>query len=150
MIKRIPGEKAFKSSIKNIRFSNHWAAYSDNRKRENVRAIFEVIERELGYTGSFEGCTVEHCLLDSLSEEHAVIGNLMLLEGQINDACGSKNIASKCQYYEKSTLKLPSIVVKEISEGKGFSIENRSNWIAETLYNYITNMEKESETASAN
>ena len=149
MIKRIPGEKAFKSSIKNIRYSNHWKAYADNRKRENVRAIFEVIERELGYKGTFEECTVEHCLPDSQSEENTVIGNLMLLEAPLNDSCGSKNITTKCQYYEKSLLRLPHIVVDELSEGKGFSIEDRSNWIAETLYNYITNLEKENQMACA-
>lgn len=140
MIKRIPGEKAFKSSIKNIRYSHHWTAFSDSKKRENVRAIFEVIERELGYRDSFEGCTVEHCLPDALSEENSQIGNLMLLEETINKQCDSKNIATKCQYYEKSTLKLPHIVAEDMAEGKGFIMENRSNWIAETLYNYIINV----------
>ncbi len=147
MIKRIPGEKAFKSSIKNIRFSNYWMAYSDNRKRENIRAIIEVIERELGYEGTFEGCTVEHCLPDAQSEENALIGNLMLLEGPINELCGSKSIANKCQHYETSMLKLPNIVAEEISEGKGFSIDSRSNWIAKMLYDYITNLEKENDIA---
>ena len=96
----------------------------------------------MGYKGTFEECTVEHCLSDSQSEENSVIGNLMLLEAPLNDSCGSKNITTKCQYYEKSSLRLPHIVVDELSVGKGFSIENRSNWIAETLYNFIVNIEK--------
>lgn len=142
MIKRIPGEKSFKSSIKNIRFSNHWTAYSDSRKRENVRAIFEVLEREMGYNGSFENCTIEHCLPDANSEENSVIGNLMLLENEYNKSCGPKPIEQKVQIYKQSALIIPNIVATEMPSDEQFSVEQRNNWIAETLYSYITGIKE--------
>lgn len=136
MTDRIPNEQNFCNSIKNIRFSNHWKAYSDNRKRENVRAIFEVLERELGYKGDFSGCNIEHCYPDSASEENCQIGNMMLLEKPINDKCDSKALAQKIDYYKNSALVLPSQIEPD------FSIANRNEWIAKKLHSYISSMKK--------
>ena len=143
MIKRIPNENAFKSSIKNVRFSNHWKAYSGSRKKENASAIIEVIERELGYSGTFEGCNVEHCLPDAQSEENSVIGNLLLLEEPLNILCRSSSIENKCQYYMQSRLILPKMIAKRLQKGEVFSVEDRCNQIAQTLFEYITKMAKE-------
>lgn len=136
MTDRIPNEQNFCNSIKNIRFSNHWKAYSDNRKRENVRAIFEVLERELGYKGDFSGCNIEHCYPDSASEENCQIGNMMLLEKPINDKCDSKTLAQKIGYYKDSALVLPSQIEPD------FSIADRNEWIAKKLHSYISSMKK--------
>ena len=136
MTDRIPNEQNFCNSIKNIRFSNHWKAYSDNRKRENVRAIFEVLERELGYKGDFSDCNIEHCYPDSASEENCQIGNMMLLEKRINDKCDSKALAQKIGYYKDSALILPSQIKPD------FSIADRNEWIAKKLHSYISSMKK--------
>lgn len=138
MIKRIPNEENFKRSIKRICFSNHWTAYSDNRKRENVRAIFEVIERELGYEGTFDNCNVEHCLPDAYSESNASIGNLMLLEVSLNQQSNSKPFEAKMNYYIQSKLNLPQKIAAECKTQSDFEMDSRSDWIAKTLYEYIT------------
>ncbi len=143
MIKRIPSKDNFRRSILRICYSHRWKAYSDNRKRENVSAIFEVIERELGYNGQFDNCTVEHCLPDAESEDNARIGNLMLLEDSINAICSNKPLNQKIALYKSSALKVPSIVVNEYQNGKDFNIEQRCDWIANELYEYITRIKKQ-------
>lgn len=142
MIRRIPGEKAFKAAIKNIRYSHKWDAYADNRKRQNASAIFEVIERELGYTGSFDDVTIEHCRPDADSEDNSVIGNLMLLEKTLNEDCGTKSITEKATIYKKSALMIPQKVAEESPTDDAFSADERSNWLAETLYKYITKIKE--------
>lgn len=141
MVKRIPSKENFYNSIKRIRYSNRWKAYSDNKKRENVRAIFEIIERELGYTGNFEDCNIEHCIPDAQSEENAHIGNLFLLESTINEnKCKDKPLGQKICFYKESKLKLPAKMAEENPQGNSFDFEKRSEWIADFLYSYIINI----------
>ena len=111
MAERIPNKTNFANTIKRIRYSHNYKAYSDNRKRENVFAIYELLERELGYEGSFENMSVEHCNPDSENEENAHIGNLMLLEKDLNEnSCKNKPLAQKLGYYNESTLQYPKII----------------------------------------
>ena len=138
MVERMPSKENFCNSIKRIRYSNHWKAYSGSNKRENVRAIFEIIERELGYTGAFDGFDIEHCMPDAASEDHAHIGNLMLLEQQINsEQCKGKPLPEKIQYYQNSELELPVKMYNENPSGNVINLDDRSTWIANTLYSYI-------------
>jgi len=79
-----------------LRYSSHWKAYFANQKRENARAIFEVIERELGYDGPFDIFNIEYCVPDSETEKNTHIGNLMLLEERINHVlCKGKPLDQK-------------------------------------------------------
>lgn len=139
MSDRMPSKENFCNSIKRLRYSSHWKAYSDSRKRENVRAIFEIIERELGYDGSFDNFNIEHCVPDAESEKNAHIGNLMLLEERINhDLCKGKPLDQKIQYYHGSALKLPVKMAEDNPTGTAFNFDERSTWIAELLHSYIT------------
>ena len=142
MVARMPNKENFCNSIKRIRYSNHWKAYSGSNKRENVRAIFEIIERELGYTGAFDGFDIEHCMPDAASEDHAHIGNLMLLEQQINnEQCKGNPLPEKIQYYQNSELELPVKMYNENPSGNVINLDDRSTWIANTLYSYITKIQ---------
>ena len=144
MSDRMPSKENFCNSIKRLRYSNHWKAYSDNRKRENVRAIFEIIERELGYEGPFDNFNIEHCVPDADSEKNAHIGNLMLLEERINhDHCKGKPLDQKIQYYRSSALMLPNRMAEENPTGNRINFDERSSWIAELLHSYITKVRVE-------
>lgn len=140
MSRRIPNEENFYSSIKNVRYSHHWKAFSGSKKLENVRAIFEIIEKEYGYTGDFnnDAFTIEHILPDSLTENNAVIGNLMLLEKDINEDCDNKDLSKKVALYGTSALFLPKLV-----NADEFDIEERTKWISDTLYSYIKKLKNE-------
>lgn len=139
MSKRIPNKESFRNSIKNVRYSSYWKPFSGSKKSENVRAIFEILEKESGYVGAFDECefNIEHILSDALSEENSVIGNLMLLEKTINDKCKNKDIQDKILLYKDSSLFLPKQVDIET-----FSVENRTQWIVDKLYSCIENLKK--------
>ena len=142
MAERIPNEENFCNSIKRVRYSSYWKAYSDARKAENVRAIFEIVERELGYEGSFDNMNIEHCMPDSIAEENAHIGNLMLIEKTLNDQCKNKPIDEKIQYYQNSALKYPKLICSAFGDGEKSKFEYRSNEIAKILYSRIKNVRK--------
>lgn len=144
MYERIPGIEAFRDTIKNIRFSHVKKAYSGTTKSENVRAIFEVIEREHGYTGELnhEKFNIEHCYPDSVddqSEKNVLIGNLMLLETDLNDKCKNKDLSLKIEFYKKSSLNAPHILLSSM-KNNSFDIYERTNQIADELHSYIMNL----------
>lgn len=79
---------------------------------------------------------------DAVSEDNAHIGNLMLLEQQINnEQCSGKPLPEKVQYYPSSELALPVKMYNENPSGNAINLDDRSAWIADTLYSYITKIQ---------
>ena len=141
MAERMPSDIHMKNNIKNIKYSNKRKAYSDSKKAENVRAIFEVLERKKGFVGdlSVDKVNIEHCYNDSDgddSEKNFTIGNLMLLEIELNKRCKAKSLSEKKNIYEESALKCPHELVTEMINNN-FDIDERSNKIATALTEYI-------------
>ena len=139
MVERLPSEQQFKQTIRNIKYSHVRKAYSSGRKADNVRAIFEILERDLGCEEnlSSEYTNIEHCYPDSVSEENDVIGNLMLLEKHLEEKCKDKSIEQKKEYYRQTKLKMPIILVKKIADDNCFNIDKRTDEIADSLYRII-------------
>ena len=137
IVKRIPSEENFVNSIKRIMYSHKFKAYADNRRKENVFAIYELLERELGYLGSFDKMNIEHCNPDFESEDNAHIGNLMLLEEKVNDKCKNKPLAQKIELYEESALKYPKIIRERFIKTGKLDFDGNSTWVAKVLYNRI-------------
>lgn len=140
MSERIPSSiDGLKTSMKNIRYSSKWKVYSGSKKAENVRAILEIIERERGYTGEFspEYFSIEHVYNDSDSENNSEIGNLILLETKLNEACKNKDIADKIEIYQKSNLYLP----KEI-DSSTFNMSERTERIIQAIYDIIKELKE--------
>lgn len=144
MANRIPSRENFINSIKNIRYSHKFKAYSDNRTRENVLAIYELLERELGFEGSFENITVEHCNPDADSENNSHIGNLMLLEKDINEIkCKGKRLAQKVEEYSQSKYKYPKIIKDKFLSRGSLNYEENSDYVAGILYDRIRAVTRE-------
>lgn len=141
MGERIPSERHLKNSIRNIKYSNKVKAYSGNKKAENVRAIFEFIEREMGCTLDLptDSINIEHCYPDSQDDGNELnfsLGNLMLLEKSLNDECQNKNLINKIDIYKRSLLKCPQNLVDNL-KNCNFDIKERLNKIVEIIYLYI-------------
>lgn len=145
MLERMPSEKQFKQTIKNLKYSHVRKAYSSSRKADNIRAIFEILERDLGCEEdlSSNNTNIEHCYPDSVSEENDVIGNLMLLEKRIEEKCKNKSIENKKDFYRQSKLNLPKLLVEEIDEKNSFDIQQRTDTLANTLYKIIYKLSNE-------
>ena len=139
MVERLPSEQQFKQTIKNIKYSHVRKAYSSSRKAENVRAIFEILERDAGCEEdlSADKTNIEHCYPDSLSEDNDVVGNMMLLEKSIEGQCKDRSIKEKKELYKTTKLHLPIQLVNEIGDTDNFDIEERTKRIADSLYKII-------------
>lgn len=139
MIERMPSEVQFKQTIKNLKYSHARKAYSSSRKADNIRAIFEILEKDIGCEEdlSSDNTNIEHCYPDSASEDNDVIGNLMLLEKHIEEKCKNKSIEYKKNLYQQSKLELPKLLVEEIGEKNSFDIQKRTDKLADTLYEII-------------
>lgn len=141
MAERIPSRENFINAIKRIRYSHKFKAYSESRKRDNVFAIYELLEKELGYEGTFEDINIEHCNPDSESEENAHIGNQMLLEKSINEDCKGKPLAQKIELYDQSSLKYPKILREKYLINNGLlDYDKNCDFIAEVLFKRIKNL----------
>ena len=121
---------------KQLKYSaKKWKAYTGGKKAENVNAIFEIIEKENGYTGSFDSTiTIEHILPESQAEDNATLGNLMLIEKEYNDQCKDKSLEQKIPIYQKSKLTIPKTITTNLD------INNRSQEIAKLLYSFISKL----------
>jgi hypothetical protein len=143
MGERIPSENHMKNTIKNIKYSNHNKAYSGSKKADNVRVIFEVLERKKGTSIELSSTSfnIEHCYSDSLDqkgEEKYMIGNLILLESVLNgEECKAKPIKEKIKFYKQSVLKCPNELVNQLDNNYDFDISNRTEQIAIELTSYI-------------
>ena len=138
MASRIPSKENFVNSIKGLRYSHKYKAYSDNKTRENVFAIYELLEKELGYEGSFEDKNIEHCNPDAENEENSHIGNLMLLESVINEErCRGKRLAQKVDEYRNSALKYPHIIRTRFLNDGHLDYEKNCDYVAGILYDRI-------------
>lgn len=144
MIARLPKKDNFIQSVKRIAFSNHIKAYSGSRKSENVKAIFEVIERENGFTGDFTDFNIEHCNPDSDGIEiNTQIGNLLLIEKSINDKCKNKQLNDKIVFYKKSILFEPHTIVLKYNRGETLNVKDRTERLAQRLYDIVTRINKD-------
>lgn len=137
MSERIPDDKeSLLNYLKNLRYSNHFKVYSGSKNRENVQAVLEILEKEKGCTLDFNALTInlEHLLPDSETVENSVIGNIMLLEKSINDACTNKSLEQKAGIYSLSQLLTPQYISRHYDE---FDANSRMNEMVEQLYNLI-------------
>ena len=138
MAERIPSYENFTNAIKRIRYSHNFKAYSESRKRDNVFAIYELLERELGYEGTFDKTNIEHCNPDSESEDNAHIGNQMLLEESINEKCKGKPLAQKIELYNQSAFMYPKLLREKYLLNNGsLDYDENCDYIADVLYKRI-------------
>ena len=82
--------------------------------------------------------TIEHILPDSQNREHAMIGNLIPLEENLNSLCKNKPLHEKILIYEKSNFSTArNVSIRYKSNEDNFKINSRSNVMADELYDEI-------------
>ena len=87
MADRVPdGKDDLTNYLNNLKYSNHFKQFSGSKKRENVKAVLEIIEKEKNADINFEelNIEIEHIYPDSESVDNARLGNLILLEKELN------------------------------------------------------------------
>lgn len=139
MLDRMPSQDHLVKMIQNIKYSNKIKAYSGSKNADNVRVIFDVIERKHGNLEDLPSTsfTIEHCYPDSdENETNCLIGNLMLLEKDLNQKCKDKILSEKAAYYKESKLMCPHLLIDDLVDSS-FNIYERSKEIATEIFEYI-------------
>ena len=134
--KKLPTLESFTNSFKNLGWSNHWSLYTDSKNKERCHLVLNLLEKYVSNRDINIPVTIEHILPDSDSVENAQIGNLFLLEENLNRRCGNKNLKEKINVYKESSLASPRGFVDRYSD-KEFNPFNRTQFLAKFVYNNI-------------
>ena len=143
MSQRVPDDQDdLKNYLNNIKYSNHYKAFSGSKRRENVKAILEIIEKEKNPDINFDelDIEIEHIHPDSQSIDNSRLGNLMLLEKELNEKCKNKSLIEKIQFYKQSKLSMAKEIVDDYQD---FNIDKRLNHIVEDVYEIIQELKIE-------
>lgn len=136
---KLPTLDSFTNSFKNIGFSKHWGLYEDSKAKERCKLILELIEKYISGREVNMDVTIEHILPDCLSVDNAQIGNLFLLEEQLNHRCEDKPLLEKIPIYNESVLMCPRGFVQRY-QNKEFRPAERTAFLARFIYNNILNI----------
>lgn len=133
---KLPTLELFTNSFKNVGWSHHWPIYEDPKAKERCSLVLNLLEKYVSGREVNLEVTIEHVLPDADSIENAQIGNLFLLEENLNRRCGNKPLAEKYKIYQESVLQCPHGFVRQYAE-KHFDPYDRTKFLARLLYNSI-------------
>lgn len=142
MRNKLPTIDTFKRTFVELGYSNHYEYYKDSAKKNQVLAALKLIESFLSPGFSFSDVTIEHISADSGSKESATIGNLTLLERNLNEKCKDKNIEEKITIYSDSNFRMTRSFSNRYNENpSSFKINARATAMAELIYNKILKLQ---------
>lgn len=137
MRNKLPSLDTFKQTFKELGYSNHYDYYKDSCKKRQVYTALKLLEWYLSPSFSFDECTIEHILPDSQTKENATIGNLTLIEEDLNKKCRDKCIEDKFQIYADSNFKMTRRLTSQYNDPNSFKIDSRANLMADMIYKDI-------------
>lgn len=138
--KRLPNRDAFINIFRNIGWSNHTAFYRDSKNKERVKIVLEILEKNRSGLDLPEDYTLEHILPDSESEDNALIGNIIPLERHLNERCKNKSLKEKVPIYKESNFAIArGFAIRYENCIDNFSVQKRTQFIAELIYDFLTN-----------
>lgn len=131
---KLPSLDLFKNNFRKMRYSKHWPIESS--KRKDCQLILRLIEEYISNQKISVKITVEHILPDYDSIDNTQIGNLICLEKNLNEQCAARPLAEKYDVYDRSALMCPREIARHYRD-KEFSPSDRSDYLAELIYNEI-------------
>ena len=136
---KIPSLKTFTERLKTLGWSNHNDFYKSPKNKDRVRIVLELIEEHLSGRINFEGSSLEHILPDSQDNENALIGNIILLEDNINQNCKDRPLKEKLNFYINSDYKMARVLANRYKDKK-FSPQRRADFLANMIYKDILHL----------
>lgn len=134
--KKIPDYEWFLNSFRNLGWSNHSEMFKGEKNKQRVQITLEIIEKFVSQKFEVTEFTIEHILPDSDNDENAHIGNLIPLEGKLNERCGKKSLEEKYKIYVNSNFTTARNVVA-IYKDKEFDVSKRTEFLCKLVYNDI-------------
>lgn len=134
--RKIPSFEWFLNAFKNVGWSNHHDLYKGERNKSRVQIILEVIEKYISQMDCMHEFTIEHILPDSEAIQNAQIGNLIPLEGRLNQRCEDKPINEKIPIYGESGFTSARNTATRYRD-REFDPTRRTEFLARLMYNNI-------------
>lgn len=128
-----PTFSAFSERFSDLLFSKEYLA-------SNVKTKYALYQLQSYYSNTecFEhGLTVEHIIPESISDNNRNIGNLILIEDQLNNEAGEKSYQEKKVIYEKSKSPWIKSFIETYSDWDESMFANRAMFLAKTYYEKI-------------
>ena len=134
----MPTKEEFQNTFKLIGYSNHCEYYHDSKNKQRAEMALNILEQIKSRRVEVPSFTIEHILPDSQNREHAMIGNLIPLEENLNSSCKDKPLYEKISIYERSYFSTARNVSNRYKGNEAnFKINSRSNVMADELYDEI-------------
>lgn len=138
----------FISKFIQISYSSKTKVMNNKQKRRNAMTKYAVYKIEeilsennhLGFDTI--SATIEHIIPESSDkdiESVLNVGNLIILERNLNLECDNFNFEEKISVYKKSNYSSVKCFLENYSNNKIFSIEERAKNMAKEIYNSIIN-----------
>lgn len=137
----------FISKFIQIEYSSKTNNMDKNQLRKNAITKYAIykLEEKLSeeHSTNFDtiSATIEHIIPESINENELIfsIGNLILLERNLNEECQDYDFQKKCTIYKKSKFHSARLFLEKYSNNKEFPIQDRARVIGEEIYSRITN-----------
>lgn len=136
---KLPEKDSFYNAFSLVGWSHHGGFYDDDKDKERVKIVLEVLERHKSAAKNCEKFTIEHILDDQDDAKNGRIGNLIPLEEELNKQCNGKKFEQKLAIYKKSSFQTARNIAERyaIDKGRKFDIDERTHAIARDFYNEV-------------
>lgn len=146
-IKLLPEDnQKFISKFAQINYSSKTNGMDNNAKRKNtitkyaIYKIEEMLSKKNNSSFNTISATIEHIIPESSEEDRNLvlnIGNLIILEKNLNEECEKKDFEKKLSIYDKSVYRSTREFYERYSKNKNFSIEERAKDLGKQIYDLI-------------
>ena len=118
----------------------------NNAKRKNaitkyaIYKIEEMLSKKNNSSFDTISATIEHIIPESSEEDRNLvlnIGNLIILEKNLNEECEKKDFEKKLSIYNKSVYRSTREFYERYSKNKNFPIEERAKDLGKQIYDLI-------------
>lgn len=134
---KLPSKESFVGAFSVVGWSHHGGFYDDDKDKERVQIILEVLERYKNASGHCDDFTIEHILDDHAAPTNGKIGNLIPLEEKLNKQCAGKNYSQKLEIYKKSAFQTARNIAQNYPTEEKFGVDSRTTVMATEIYDRV-------------
>lgn len=138
----------FISKFVQINYSSKTSHMDSNEKRKNaitryaIYKIEEILSEKNNMNFNTLSATIEHIIPESNEKGRDLvlnIGNLIILEKNLNEECENYDLKKKLTIYRKSNYQFVKVFLEKHSNNKEFIIEERAKDMGKEIYDLIIN-----------
>ncbi|WDF24436.1 DUF262 domain-containing protein [Fusobacterium nucleatum] len=139
--------KKFIDKFIQINYSSKVNNMNENERKKNMLAKYviykfeEILSETKNINFNRVTATIEHIIPESSVASNVLvlnIGNIIILEGNLNKECENKPLEEKYRFYEKSRYCTVKDFLDKYIEPNNFIIKERAEEIAKQMYKTIT------------